>query len=265
MWVREATITDYDAYVALFAELEIDDPVPTAEHFETDLLPHTIVCELAGEVAGYATFRPLLRTAGHLYNLAVASTARGKRVGSTLMRAVAERFRARGITEWHLNVKADNRDAIRLYEHLGLTSRYASRQLQLAWSAVSALPDDPEPTRAAEIVAEDLPEIEAAFPLVASRLASSLQRANRVLRVLRDPHDHPVGIAAFSPAHPGAFPFAVARPTLVRRLCEELAPHALPDDAFANYVIEDDLATVDAMIAVGAIVKLELLHYAGPL
>jgi GNAT superfamily N-acetyltransferase len=265
MRVREASVADYDAFVALFAELAIDDPVPTPERFEADLVPHMIVCELAGTVAGYATFRPLQRTTGHVHNLAVASSARGRHVGSTLMREVAERFRAGGVTEWHLNVKADNHDAIRLYEHLGLTRRYASCQVELAWANVAALPDDPEPTRVAPIGAEDLAAIEAAFPLVAGRMASSLQRADRVLCMLRDPRDRPVGVAAFSPAHPGAYPFTVARPTLVRRLCAQLAPHARPQDAFANYVVEDDLATVDTMVAAGAAIKLQLLHYTGSL
>jgi len=265
MRVRDATAADYDAFVALFAELQIDDPVPSREQFERDNVRVMIVAELEGTVAGYATSRGLTSTSGHVHNLAVASSERGRRVGSTLMREVAERFRARGFTEWHLNVKADNRDAIRLYEHLGLTRRYASCQVELAWANLAALPDDPEPTRVAPIGAEDLPAIEAAFPLVAGRMASSLQRADRVQRMLRDRSDRPVGVAAFSPTHPGAFPFTVARPTLVRRLCEQLAPHARPQDAFANYVVEDDLATVDTMLTAGAAIKLQLLHYAGPL
>src|SRR4051812_2609009 len=212
MRVRDAITSDYAAFVALFAELEIDDPVPTIEYFETDLAPVMIVAELEGTVVGYATSRALAASSGHVHNLAVAGTARGRRVGSALMREVAARFRARGITEWHLNVKADNHAAIRLYEHLGLTRRYASSQIQLAWADVAALPEDPVPTRAAPVAAEDLPAIEAVFPLVAGRLASTIRRAERVLRVLRDPRDRPVGVAAFSPAHPGAFPFAVARP-----------------------------------------------------
>lgn len=265
MRVRQATVADYDAFVSLFAELKIEDPVPTSERFAADLVPQMIVCELEGAVAGYASFRPLQRTSGHVYNLAVASTARGRRVGSTLMRAVADRFRADGMTEWHLNVKADNGDAIRLYEHLGFVVQYAACQVELAWANVAALPDDPEPTSVAAIGEADLAPIEAAFPLVAARLASSMRRGDRVLRVLRTADGRPVGVAAFSPEQPGSFPFALARPTLARRLCEELAPHRRPSDAISNYVVEDDTALIDTLVAAGGEIKLQLLHYAGPL
>lgn len=262
--VRRATAEDYAVFRELFRELAVDDPVPTAERFARELAPRILCYERGGEVIGYVSYYTLA-SVGYVSNLVVAPAARGARIGEALLDAAARELRTLGATErWHLNVKADNAAAIRLYERVGMQQAYGTTALRLSWASAERLPVDDVAT-AAPIAPDDDAEIERAFGLLAGRLQFNRSRAGRVLIQLRDAQRAPLGVACFDPAFPGAFPFAVVRPALAGSLLRAIRPHARPDDPAVDVVIERDAALADALIAAGAELRQRLLHYAGPL
>jgi ribosomal protein S18 acetylase RimI-like enzyme len=258
--IRAAAATDYPAIAVLFRELGVDDPTPTAERWVRELAPGTLVCERDGGVIGYVRFYKLAM-AGHIANLVVAAAARGDGVGRSLMTAAAARLREQGATEWHLNVKADNAPAIRLYEGLAMAVEHRSTALRLAWSDIGRMRGAPAVASIADPSDDD--DLERAFGLLSGRLAMSRQR--RVIMQLRDDACAPVGVACFDPSFPGAYPFCVARPPLAVTLLEALRDHARPGDTQVQIVVEDDDVLVDALVASGAGVRMRLLHYRGVL
>jgi GNAT superfamily N-acetyltransferase len=257
--IRDAVPADYAAFAVLFAELGVDDAVPGLAEWIADSMPRTIVADRGGDVVGYATFRN-----GHIHNLVVAPRARGEHVASALMREIAQRMRAAGIATWTLNVKAGNAPAIRLYEHLGLRPSHRARSMRVPWAIVARLPDDPCATTATPITAADDAELEDAFQITVGRLSSLRARPNRVLVQLRDGAGAPLGVAGIDPSRAGAFPFQVARPTLLRRLFEAVRAHVTADPTL-DIVIERDTAAIDQLLAAGAESRLDLVNYRGAL
>ncbi len=263
--IRAARAADYAAYVAMFAELGIEDPVPTEARFTDELARNMLICERVGAVIGYVLFDRLAAN-GYVRNLVVMPAARGGGVGAALMAAAAAELRARGARDaWHLNVKVDNTGAIRLYERLGMRVEHASVALRLAWARLDDLPAEAAPVRALPVAPDEEDDIERALDMLSGRIEMARVRSGVVLRQLRDERLAPVGFACFDPAFPGAFPFCVARPALAGALLRALAPHARPGDLDLQVVVEDDDALVERLIAAGAEVRVRLLHYAGPL
>jgi len=118
--IRRVVVGDYDAYAAMFLELGVDDPTPSAERFASELARDILICERDGAPIGYVSYDRLAGN-GFIRNLVVVREARGAGGGAQLMTAAAAQLRLRGATEdWHLNVKADNTAAIRLYERFGM-------------------------------------------------------------------------------------------------------------------------------------------------
>lgn len=257
--IRDAVPADYAAVAEMFGELGVDDAVPSKAEWIVDSMPRTVVADRGGDVVGYATFRT-----GHVHNLVVAPRARGEHVAPTLMREVGTRMRAAGVTTWTLNVKADNPPAIRLYEHLGMRPSHRARSMRVPWAIVVALPEDPIATTATPITAADDAELEHAFQITAGRLSAMRARPNRVLLQLRDATNAPLGVAGVDPSRAGAFPFQVARPTLLRRLFEAVQAHA-PAHPTLDIVIERDTAAIDQLLAAGAESRLDLINYRGVL
>jgi ribosomal protein S18 acetylase RimI-like enzyme len=263
--IRRATANDYPAYAVLLRELGVDDPTPSAERFAADLAPRILMYERDGAPIGYVSYDKLAAN-GYIRNLAVAPTARGAGVGAALMMAAAARLRAHGVTEaWHLNVKADNAVAIRLYERFGMAVEHRSVALRFAWAHLDRLPADDGHVTMLPVPAEDDDDIERALGILGGRLHVSRSRGSNILVQLRDEQLAPVGVACFDPAFPGAFPFCATRPALAAPLLRALAPHVRPGDLDLQVVIEDDDDLAGALIAAGAVVRMRLLHYAGPL
>jgi GNAT superfamily N-acetyltransferase len=262
--VRRATADDYATYRELFRELDIDDPIPSAERFARDLAPRILFYERDGRAIGYVAHHVLARD-GYIGNLVVAPHARGARIGEALMHAAAADLRAWGASErWHLNVKAGNASAIRLYERVGMRPAYPSVALRLAWADAERMPIAAGVT-ASPVVPEDDGDLERALGVLDGQLPVIRGRPGRVLLQLRGTHGEPAGVACFDPAFPGAFPFAVARPALAGALLRAIRPHARPGDTQVNLVVEHHDELVGALIAAGAEVRLRLLHYIGPL
>lgn len=263
--IRRATANDYGAYAVLFRELGVDDPTPSSERFAAELAPRILIYERDGAPIGYVSYDRLAAN-GYVRNLVVAPDARGAGVGAALMTAAASQLRARGVTdEWHLNVKADNATAIRLYERLGMRVDHRSVALRFAWANLDRLPAGDPPVTVLPVGDGDDDDIERALDILGGRLQMARSRGGRIALQLRDERLAPVGVACFDPAFPGAFPFCATRPALAGPLLRALAPHARPGDLDLQIVIEDDDDLADALIVAGALVRMRLLHYVGPL
>jgi GNAT superfamily N-acetyltransferase len=262
--LRPATAADYDAYVALVAELGIPDPVPGRDRFVDAIMPRvTIACDAAGAVVGYTTWRPYGATA-HLVNIAVTPRVRGQRVGEQLMEAVRAQATAAGCTRWYLNVKRDNAAAIRLYERCGLRVAFAATSLDVAWTVADALPRSPGVTGDLAAPDEDA-AIGARFGHTTDRMAW-LRTAGRRTMVVARAAGAVVGFAAFDPTHPGATPFNVASPDHAGDLFAACRPYALLDRFASIRITAEDAAALAAhLVAAGASVEYELLQLAAPL
>ena len=71
--------------------------------------------------------------------------------------------------------------------------------------------------------------------------------------------------AVFDPTFPGAYPFRAKTIDDATSLLHALRPHARPNDDIINVVTEDQEALADALIAIGATVRIETMHMRGPL
>lgn len=258
--IRPAQITDYEAFASLWTELGLEEAAPQRERFATEIVHSTFVEEGDGRVDGYVQVHTL-GTIGYVRQLVVSENARGRGKGAGLMLHAAASLRAAGVAEWHLNVKTGNAPAIRLYEQLGLRAEHRSTALRMPWSALFGLPW--ETATALPVAAEEDDDLERSLGLLGGQIAMARRRTSHVLRQLRTPDCAPVGFASFDPDFPGARIFRVARPGFAGTLLRALRPHARHDDL--ALVIDDDDAVTELLVTHGAIVKLRLLHYAGPL
>ncbi len=124
--IRSAEAGDLDALVALEQRSFAGDRLSRrqlAQH-----LASTTACVLVAErdtaLLGDALllFRAHSRAA-RLYSLVIAAEARGQGLGRALLEAAEEAARARGTSEVRLEVRADNPQAIALYESVGYILR----------------------------------------------------------------------------------------------------------------------------------------------
>ncbi len=205
--VREARADDYDVYQRLFPELGVDEGVPSRERFTTDLATRMFVAIDAEQVVGYLLF-DLMDGVGYVRNVVSDPERRRAGIGIALMEAARERFVRAGATTWCLNVKAENRAAIALYERCGMGLHYRTTVLRLPRS-VSLPPVDPS-LSLVPVPPEADPMIEPAFALLPGQLASARNKAGRmVLQLARG--DEVLGVGVFVPSVPGSFPFRLAR------------------------------------------------------
>ena len=258
--IRPARLTDYEAFASLWTGLGLEEAAPRPDRFAAEIVHTTFVDEGDGRVDGYVQVHTL-GTLGYVRQLVVSEHARGRGKGTGLMLHAAAALRAAGVAEWHLNVKTGNAPAIRLYEQLGLRAEHRSTALRLAWSALLGLPW--EPATALPIAAEEDDDVERSLGLLGGQIAMARRRATHVLRQLRAADCAPVGFASLDPDFPGARIFRVVEPRFAATLLRALRPYARHDDL--ALVIDDNDALTELLVTHGAIVKLRLLHYVGPL
>ncbi len=261
MQIRDAIVADYDAYVRLFAELGVADPVASRERFAAEILPRTLVAvRPGGAVVGYAVYE-LLADVGYTRNVVSDPTLRRTGIGKALMAALRARFVAKGATMWCLNVKPDNAAAIGLYERCGMSAAYRATTLRIA-SDVALVAPAPDLALAAATAADD-EHTERLLHLLRGQLASARARPSRRVLHLRRGAEI-VGVGVFVASIPGAFPFRVTAPELGAPLVGLLRALA-PDRPFIQVVVEDDEPLRAALLAAGAHVYLEIVHMRGPL
>lgn len=258
---RRAQADDYSVFTRLFPELGIDDPLPDQERFRTSIMADALIAEIDGRPVGYGMCRALADV-GHVGHVIVDPAHRRKGVGQALMSEMAERFRGQGLSRWCLNVKPSNEPALSLYRGLGMKDKYESVVIRFPWSMVDDWPESGGELSTAVPVPDDDSNIESSLAITAGMLASRRKNPDYVLLGIREANRW-VGCAAFSPSHPGAFPFKVARPELSAPFLRELRNHAVQPDM--QIVAEADPALADYLIGRGAQDHMRILHLEGPL
>jgi hypothetical protein len=136
--------------------------------------------------------------------------------------------------------------------------------VRVTWASAAALPET-------GVVVHEVPrvrdaEIERLFALPRGQLAAARGTTRLILiaSVASAPMGACAGLAVFSPASPGAFPFRALERGAVRALLEAMRPH-VPDQPHVDLVIDDDEPLVSRLVAVGAEVRAEFLHLGGAL
>lgn len=257
--IRPARAGDHAAYVRLFAELGVPDPVPGPQRFAEALVPQMrVACSASDEVVGYVSWRPYGAVA-HVIQIAVDAQLRGRRIGEQLLMHVAGEARAAGCTRWYLNVKRDNHPAIRLYERCGLRFELESVLMKIVWTCVPALE-----VRAHLAEPGDDVAIAARFGMPVERIAMFRARPAYRLVTVRD-DAAVIAFAAFDPSFPGAATFCAARPDLAASLLAAMRAHADPRFEFVRVTVEGNRALADAVLALGAERTFEILRLGAPL
>ena len=176
------------------------------------------------------------------------------------MAAVRDRFREAGCDEWRLIVLPDNAGAIALYESFGLRRAWRSRAVHLPWSRIDGRAA-PYPTR--PIQPEDDAHAEHETGMIIGLLANARAKGRILLMIERG--DQVTGAAAFDPTFPGAFPFRAKTIDDAVSLLVALRPHARESDDGLAIATEDQEALADALIELGATVRVETMHMKGSL
>jgi len=260
-FVRSALDTDYPAFVRLFPELQVDDPVPRLETWTAGYVPSTLVAARGEEVIGYCYFQELMET-GYVRNIVVAPAARRLGVGRTLMNATANQLKAHGKSSWRLNVNPGNFPARSLYERMGLKPHSESKSLRMPWVALKALP--PGTSFVREPTLERDVELESAFELPRGQLESARGLKRILFEAVSSTTQRSVGLAVFDPKFPGAFPFRVKEIDATATLLAAMR-QIVPFDEHVGLVAENDERLVDLLVGLGAICRDQILHMAGPL
>lgn len=259
--LRRASSDDYPAFARLFPELLVDDPIPTLDTWVSALAPSTFIAARADEVLGYCYFQEYTDT-GYIRNIVVAPDARRGGVGRALMLATSEHLRSRGKATWRLNVKPTNHAARSLYERMGLRTKYLAKALRLPWASARALPRSTATTRA--LTPDREPAVEARFDLPRGQLAAARAQQRVLLEAVSSDGEETIGLAAFDPKFPGAFPFRVSAMDALTPLLAAMREH-VPADEHVNLVAEDDERLASVLESVGARLRDEILHMEGAL
>lgn len=77
-----------------------------------------LVAEVDDHVAGYCGYWGIAGE-GYIYNVAVKKEHRNRKIGNSMLKALLEDAKGRGITSVTLEVRCSNEAAIHLYESLG--------------------------------------------------------------------------------------------------------------------------------------------------
>lgn len=262
--IRGADAVDHARFVALFAELGVDEPAMSRERFDAEMTATTLVAERGGRLVGYAFYRPMKDTV-HLSQLVSAPEARRSGVGRALMSEVVRRSKLLGCDRIKLNVRPENRAAIALYERFGLRARYTSRAVRFAWNLVDGLPESAAPFArdVREIDPSEDRRLEEAAKLLPGMLADQRRRPGRVLRKLE--RDGGVALGIFDPGFPGVYPLRAPDALHAISLLRAFRSFAGLDAPVVNMMIEDQNAMADELLDLGATLRLETLTMFGPI
>jgi ribosomal protein S18 acetylase RimI-like enzyme len=260
--VRVANADDYDFFAKTFPELATGEDPASRERFEGEMMGTMLIAEREGKRVGYLYFQ-LLAGCGYLRQIATAPSVRRSGVGRALMDVCARALVKAGANEWCLNVEPGNTAACAFYEQFGLSPRYRSSALRIAWSTVDQLVGE-EGVLGRLVSQADDDVVEKSFGLLPGTLRDARARPGRIITAVHEPSGEAVGIAVFDPAFPGAFPFRVRRPALAANLLGALQMFR-GEHIEIHLVIEDDEPLATMLLDAGAILKFHITHYAGPL
>lgn len=253
---HRGSAADYDDFVRLHAELEVEDPVPDRAAWVKELAPHALFLSRRGRNLAYAIAQSWGQEA-HLSQVAVDPAARRRGVGRALLLALAGRLAEQGCERIRLNVKVGNDPAIRLYACLGLEVHHRSAVLRLPWSTTERLPragfevGAPDP-------AQDV-ELERRFDLIAGQIARWREQGDRLFLVGAGE-----GLARYV-AGLGSMPFRPAGLRMARALLEAMRPWAPPASTHLQVVVEGDDDLASGLRDAGGTLLFQVLHMRGPL
>lgn len=259
MAIRPAISTDYATFARLFPELRVPDTVPSVEKFEREMMPTAFIAERDGRAVGIACFQ-ILRRIGYLRVIISDPAARRGGIGRELMTAVRDRFREAGCESFSLNVFPDNAAAIALYESFGLSKAWRSRVLRFDWSLLDRRP---AAFAARVIEPDDDAHVEHERGILPGQVADGRAKGRVLYMIERD--EQVTAAAIFDPTFPGAYPFRAKTLEDAISLLHALRPHAREADDHIAVVTEDQEALADALIELGATVRVETMHMRGPL
>jgi GNAT superfamily N-acetyltransferase len=257
--IRPASDGDYAAFASLFPELEVDDPVPPPQVWESVFAPCTRVAVAGEDVVAYCVFQEYEDT-GYVRHLVVAPRAQRRGVGRALMQDIAGRLRRNGKRFWRLNVKVDNHAALALYQGLGMSVQYPATSLRLPWTALESIPSGTAVARELAPARDSI--LESLFDLPRGQLAYARSEGHLLLEAGSD--QTPTGVAVFQLSFAGAFPFRVVETDAVAPLLQAIRAHASTHES-VQLVAEDDARLSAMLIAAGATVRDEVLHLKGQL
>ncbi len=256
--LRPAIPSDHAHYARLFPQL-IDDPILDAGRWEEELMPHSLMAELDGVVAGYAYGQLLGRTA-FVRHVVVASEARRRGVGRAMFVELLARARAARCAELCLNVRPTNDAAIALYASFGRQPVFTTIVQRVPWAAVEAAPPHAEDIAPGVVEPEDDAAIESRFA-VTKGLFADARAKGRVLALVRE-RGAVVAACIFDPAFPIAHALRVARPELAIALLLALRPHVLRTHDHLQVVTDDAPDVVEMLAGLGATERLRTVRYA---
>jgi ribosomal protein S18 acetylase RimI-like enzyme len=259
--LRLAAADDYPAFVRLCPELRTDDPIATLAAWTTGIAPATWVATIQDQVVGYCYVQEYSDT-GYVRHVVVDPAVRRQGVGRTLMTTVADRLRAHGKKFWRLNVKPDNVAAIALYTGMGLQAKYRAKSFRLPWKGFQKIPLFGATVRV--VTPERDVALEDFFSLPRGQLTESRRLGRALFEAMTADGLSPVGLSAFNPSFPGAFPFRVVDPRVAGDLLAAMRV-MVPDDETVNLVAEDDEPLAALLLQVGADLKMEIVHMTGAL
>lgn len=128
MIVRLAVASDVDSVLSLIRQtptlpqwnrnaLAVGSPLESETG--TSLVRCLLVAENSNHLVGFAQFNVVLQEA-ELESMAVAAEHRRQGIGDALLRAVEAKAQALGASELRLELRAENRAALSLYQRAGL-------------------------------------------------------------------------------------------------------------------------------------------------
>ena len=259
-----ARAEDYDAFARLFPALEVIEPTPSRDYFETSIVPGAMFLRDEKDVvAGYAWAR-VRGERMHVVHVIVDRAHRRRGVGRALMHAIAETARASGFQRWMLNVKPENLAAQALYESVGMKIAFESVSFRFAWAHLENL-ELAEGATARLLEAGEEEKFEAAFSLPRGEIESYRGFAGRELFACEDAEKNPAAVGVLDPKFPGASPFVVPNPKFARTLLEKMRGHALPARDHLYVFAENNPALVSALENAGSQAAMRVLRMEGDL
>jgi len=265
--VRSATQEHYSAFAALWPTLDDPNPPPLMERWESEMMPTSFVAEQddSKKVVGY-TWWSAAGSEGQVKYIMVDANYRRRGVATALLDAVARELKGRGCRRWRLHVRPENQAAVALYQKFGLQRCFGAAEVHLTWDILSKLPSENVPSKCRLVTPDEEAVIESSlvglFPgvfLEARELGSRIP-----LQLRRSDTNELLGCCIFDPAFPGAYPF-VCRPAQAKNLLDEMekSRDGQRDDFFL--LIENQAALVDALVAAGGKIKVNMDCYTGSL
>jgi ribosomal protein S18 acetylase RimI-like enzyme len=270
--IRPAVHADYATFARLFLELKTPEDVPSESLWQSFICERAWVATESDAVVGYIYFQVLPKSL-YIRHLVSAPEVRRRGLGRFLLESVRAKYRGQAQQTWELNVKQDNEAAIAFYRSLGMQPKYETRVLRMPLTEASRVAYHKEAERAnpplavAKFEREEDAAFEQALGLPTGLLGDSRALPTRVMLGATQA-GKPVGVAAFDPAFPGAFPFRAHKETgtaAVAALLAAMFTHRRENLDWVQLVVEDNVQAASYMLEQGGTVVLELFHYEGKL